>query len=153
MRSNDCTLLCVICVCVLNFKWLMTLAGVVVLKQHALPKCFWLFPFSPATVDASTHQDHRNQKNPLWGLLPTGIHHSELTQLWEDVFYTQTIVPFATERICSPTAEVLLFWTLLFPSVNFNRCINLLNIIHKGVSDDLQKCRYVLNANFSIPMF
>lgn len=41
----------------------------------------------------------------------------------------------------------------LFPSVNFNRCINLLNIIHKGVSDDLQKCRCVLNdANFSIPM-
>lgn len=51
-----------------NFEWLMIWQ----LKAHLTAKCFWHLPFSSATVNASTHQDHSIQKNPVWGLFPAG---------------------------------------------------------------------------------
>lgn len=94
---------------------------------------FNIFPFSPATVDASTHQDQRIQKNPVWGLLPAGkvtCSHTELSDDWEDVFlYSDHCLVCYLEDVSHlllPLAEVMLSYTFL---VEFKNCNNLLHII------------------------
>lgn len=94
-RHNKCTVDgCVICKVLVIFVFKPIIKHVTFYKQHkrSLLKHITLcavFP-PPATVNASTHQNHCNKKNSVWRFLPTGkvtgCRHQTFLKLGKHVF-------------------------------------------------------------------